>query len=146
MQAAALPPAQIFDRGAELRAHEAHPLQELAGGELLAARHIRAFLSCDHIHHAGVEDVGELVELLTENRHSHGLTSLDAAGSRLQGSRDEAQQGALARPVDAQDARAFTGRDQPIDVRQHLPLNAGGWGGIYPIGSGAPRRACPVGL
>ena len=67
--------------------------------------------------------------MLRERGDLHGLTALDPPGGGGDRARDQAQQGGLARAVDAQDARALAGGDQPRDVLEDMGGGVGAFEG-----------------
>ena len=74
----------------------------------------------EELPHGLVEVILELADPLREGGDPDRLAPPDRARARLHDSRDEAEQGGLARPVDAEDAGPLAGRDPPLDVAQHL--------------------------
>ena len=122
LQPAAFAAGQLPDRRPGPFPAEAEPLQQLGGGQLLAADLRGPADRLGRLRGPHPLDRGELCQVLAEQTGLDGLAPPYPAGGGRQLAGEHPQQGGLAGPVRAQDADPVAGPEPPGDPVQHGPV------------------------
>ena len=97
---------------------EPEPFEQLPRCHLLAVEHRAPRVARDHLAHAVVAELAQLVQMLRQHGETHGLADFHAPGIERLQPLDDAQKRRLADAVGAHDAVAIAGADDPVDIVQ----------------------------